>query len=115
MWTKLKLGSDWGFEYWSREPLDSKGFANRNRGVRFRNGEKLSVRLADGAALSATVEVTSKETKVNDMGSEYRFPVEVVAILVPFHGTNARFSPGDVEFELAWVREHEWPGVFEGT
>jgi hypothetical protein len=85
-WTTLKRGNDWGHEYLAPEPLDERGYASANRGLKFENGQTVRVRFPDGTEASLPVRLRHTSTTVGDMGHTYPVEFDLPYIAVTTHG-----------------------------
>lgn len=86
-WVKLYRGNDWGSEYISRKPLTSGGFSARNRAIKAKPGDRVTVRWPDGKESEETIVIGGKERQtVSDMGREYPVSSEFPGVEVSVGG-----------------------------
>lgn len=101
-WTKLGRGNDWGVEYIAPADKvhDAGGFASAQRGLKFKDGDRVHVRWPDGSILSTAIVHKAYDTTVGDMGHVYPVHYELPGIEVEHHGVKAWLPLDSVELLL---------------
>jgi hypothetical protein len=79
-WVKLKVGNDWGVEYYSHNPHNKYGTCDSKLGIHFQDGQSVLVRWPDGSTSDEKLTVREIHTSVNDCGKSYPVSYKLAVI-----------------------------------
>lgn len=103
-WIKLKSANDWGVDYFAIEPLGAAGTADAKRGIKLEQGDRIEVRMADGAVIVAAVHFRRGQSSYSDHGRDCAFATVTPYVAISFHGQVAKFEFDEIEVDEAWAR-----------
>lgn len=104
-WVRLKVGNDWGVNYFAIEPLNRHGTADSRRGIKVRSGDRVRVRWPDSHESEHEIRLGRTSVTINDMRHAYEVRSEEPYIVCSFHGEDVLVRIDKVEVPLDWARE----------
>lgn len=105
-WVRLKGGNDWGNIYFALKPLDGRGMASFDRGIKVEDGERVAVRWASGDIGGTVIEIVRQTHTVGDMGRSYEVDSYIPHVVSAAHGHKVLIPIDEVDVPLSWVNAH---------